>query len=98
MIDAPEPSTINELQSFLGAVNYYGKFIKHMSSITSPLYQLRRKDVPWKWAETEKDAFQLLKKYLMETSLLCLYDKNVKLACDASSYGVGAVMSHVFPQ
>ena len=50
-----------------------------MSSITSPLYQLLRKDAPWKWAETEKDEFQLLKKYLTETPLLCFYDKTLSV-------------------
>ena len=99
VIDAPEPRNVSELQSFLGAVNYYGKFIEHLSTITSPLYQLLRKNVAWKWDVQEKTSFKLLTKCLTETPLLCLNDKSlpVKLACDASSYGLGAVLSHVFP-
>ena len=44
VLNAPEPNNVGEVQSFLGAVNYYGKFLKHMSSIASPLYQLLKKD------------------------------------------------------
>ena len=99
VINAPAPTNVNELQSFPGAVNYHGKFIPHMSTITTPLCQLLKKSVTLRWGEQEKCSFNVLKKCLTETPLLCLYDKNlpVKLACDASSYGLGAVLSHVFP-
>ena len=99
VVNAPTPKNVMELQSFLGAVNYYNKFIEHKSTISSPLYTLLRKNVPWKWGEAESDAFSLLKQKLTEAPLLCLYDKSlpITLACDASSYGVGAVLSHAFP-
>ena len=45
------------------------------------------------------DTFQELKKQLASTKVLVHYDPNfpLKLDCDASAYGVGAVLSHVFP-
>ena len=70
-----------------------------MSTIASPLYHLLKKDTTWKWGDEEKSSLTKLKKCLTETPLLCLYNKDLplKLACDASSYGVGAILSHVFP-
>ena len=40
---APSPKTVQELESFLGMINYYGKFIPNLSSIAAPLNQLRHK-------------------------------------------------------
>ena len=45
IVEAPAPTNIQELQSFLGGVNYYGKFIKDMATVTAPLYELLQKDV-----------------------------------------------------
>ena len=42
---ASEPSDVTQLKSFLGAVNYYGKFLPDLSSILAPLYKLLKKDV-----------------------------------------------------
>ena len=99
VIDAPEPRNINELQSFLGALNYYAKFINNKSTVAAPLFMLLWKNTKWKWTEKEKSAFGLLRMKLTKAPLLCLYDKQlpIRSACDASTYGVGAVLSHVNP-
>ena len=40
IVKAPEPTNVQELRSFLGLLNYYGKSIKNLSSILHPLNQL----------------------------------------------------------
>ena len=40
---APRPVDVNQLRSFLGLMNYYGKFLPNLSSILSPLYLLLQK-------------------------------------------------------
>ena len=99
IVEAPAPTNIQELQSFLGGVNYYGKFIKDMATVTAPLYELLQKDVSWKWTTRQQEAFANLKSILSGAPILMTYDSSLKLklACDASSYGVGAVLSQVLP-
>ena len=95
---APEPSDVTQLKSFLGAVNYYGKFLPDLSSVLAPLYKLLKKDVKWSWEATQKTSFEEIKSLLTSDSVLVHYDPVVELvlACDASPYGVGAVFSHRF--
>ena len=47
--DGPVPQNASQLRSFLGMVNYYGKFLKDVSSKLSPLYRLLHKKATWKW-------------------------------------------------
>ena len=49
---AHEPSNVTQFKSFLGAVNYYGKFLPDLSSVLAPLYKLLKKDVKWSWEAT----------------------------------------------
>ena len=42
--EAPAPEDVNQLRSFLGLLNYYGKFIPNLASIIQPLNALLRKD------------------------------------------------------
>ena len=53
----------------------------------------------WRWSSAERDAFQASKELLSSSSLLVHFDPQVPLtlACDASAYGVGAVLSHRWP-
>ena len=51
----------------------------------------------WTWGKKEDDAFHTAKNALQDDSLLAHYDesKQLLLACDASKYGLGAVLSHI---
>lgn len=95
--DAPEPNNVTELKSFLGLVNYYGQYLPNLATTLQPLHELLRQDTEWKWTSQCEKAFQECKNKLTHDSVLVYYDvtKPVKLACDASAYGLGAVISHV---
>ena len=94
--DAPAPQNTSQLRAFLGLVNYYGKFLAHLSSTLAPLYKLLEKKSRWFWDREQENAFQMAKKQLTSPCLLTHYDpkKAFILSCDASPYGVGAVLSH----
>ncbi len=47
--DAPEPENLSQLRSFIGLLNYYGKFLPNLSSTLSPLYLLLKKSQKWHW-------------------------------------------------
>ena len=94
--DAPMPTNVTQLKSFLGIVNYYSKFLPSLSSTLAPLYRLLQKRTRWSWGPDQIKAFVEAKSVLTSQSLLVHYspDKEILLSCDASPYGVGAVLSH----
>lgn len=95
--DAPEPSNVSELKSFLGMINFYGKFLPNLSTALEPLHRLLRKDYTWRWGKDQSNAFQTAKDLLQSANVLVHYDplKELVVSCDASPYGIGAVISHV---
>jgi hypothetical protein len=52
--DAPTPQNVSRLRSFLGMVNYYGKFLPDLATTLSPLYCLLRKSTPWRWGQKQR--------------------------------------------
>ena len=98
VIQAPPPTNVSQLRSFLGAINYYSKFLPNLSSVLAPLYKLLQKVVKWTWGPDQIRAFEHAKSLLTSSGVLTHYDpsKLLVLACDASPYGLGAVLSHRF--
>ena len=90
------PKDKKELQSYLGLINYYAKFLPNISEVLSPLYRLLQKGQTFQWGEKEESAWSNSKKLLINSSILVHFDqaKDIILTCDASHYGVGAVLSH----
>ena len=99
VLKAPKPRNVQELRSFLGLVNYYGRFIQDLATTAHPLNKLQRKDSPWEWSKSQDQAFEMLKSKLASADILTHYGVNLplKLACDASCYWIGAVIVHVMP-
>ena len=96
IVNAPAPMNVTELRSFLGLVNYYGKFLPNLATLLSPLYALLQKRRPWKWAAEQAKTFRDVKALLQSSRVLVHFDDSLPLVLetDASPYGVGAVLSH----
>lgn len=94
--EAPAPTNVTELKSYLGLLNYYNKFLPNLATLLAPLHELLRQDVRWKWEKEQEEAFQKSKGLLNTSDVLIHYspDRELILSCDASPYGVGAVLSH----
>lgn len=94
--NAPRPHNISTLKAWLGLVNYYGRFIKNLSSNLYPLYRLLKKNVEFRWSPDCEHAFNLVKLAMISDNILCPFQPELPLilATDASPYGLGAVLSH----
>lgn len=90
-----EPGNLKELRTFLGLVNQMGRFTSKIADLTKPLRELLSKSAMWTWDTAQKDAFEKIKKELCSIPILAHYDVNREtiLSSDASSYGLGAVLS-----
>ena len=99
ILNVPKIENVSQLRSFLGLVTYYSKFIPDMSTVLQPLHQLLEKDRKWKWTKECSKAVDKIMEIITSDMVLTHYDPNlpVTLACDASSYGLGCVISHVLP-
>lgn len=99
IVEAPAPKNVQELRSFLGLVNYYGKFIQNAATLLAPLNSLLRKEAKWRWSQECQCSFESAKKALISSQVLVHYDPAlpIRLIGDASAYGVGAVIAHVLP-
>ncbi|XP_062620772.1 uncharacterized protein K02A2.6-like [Saccostrea cucullata] len=60
VVNAPQPTNVSELRSFLGIVNYYARFIPNLSTVLHPLYNLLEKDHKWCWTRDSEEAFKTM--------------------------------------
>ena len=95
--NAHVPKNVTELKSFLGFINYYHRHLQNFLSFLELLQCLLRKETPWKWTEKENNFFNKAKGLLSSANLPvhCDTKKPLILACNASPYGLGAVLSHI---
>ena len=95
LLDWPFPENAVGMQQFLGLANYFRKFIPDYARIASPLYELTKKQVPFQEGEETRQAFEQVKKLLIEPPLLAYPNPDLpyELISDASVTGCGAVLT-----
>ena len=90
------PTDKQQLQSFLGMVNYMGTFIPNLSRHTEPLWAMLKKDNIFHWKEQQTPSFQQIKTLIAKANntLLRYYDRYlpVTVQADASLRGLGVCL------
>src|SRR5260221_7404192 len=97
VMEWPTPTKVKEVQSFLGFVNFYQKFICNFSNVAHPLYVFTCKTQWWVWGSPEQKAFDALKKAVTSTPVLTFPSQSscFHLECNASNFVTRAVLSQV---
>uniref|UniRef100_A0A3B3C9Q2 Gypsy retrotransposon integrase-like protein 1 n=1 Tax=Oryzias melastigma TaxID=30732 RepID=A0A3B3C9Q2_ORYME len=97
--EMPTPKDAADVKRFVGMVNYVGKFSPRVAELTQPLRELLKADTNWEWGTAQQRAFDELRKELSSPAVLAQYclNRETKIAADASSFGLGGVLSQKQP-
>ena len=92
--EMPKATTLKDLQTFLGMVQYLSKFSPRITEIAEPLGDRMKKHAPYAWRPEHNQAFKNIKKEIVQTPILKYYDpkKETFLQSDASIKGLGACL------
>jgi putative transposase len=94
--DFKRPATGNQVESFLGFINYFRKFIPYYSFFANPLDKLQKlkKITKEDWNDDVEAAFTNLKAALLNVSILFFsnFKYQLQLAVDASKSGIARVL------
>jgi len=88
------PTSVAEIQSFLGLAGYYRRFIPEFSRIAKPMTELLKKGTKFHWSDQCEQAFRKLRTLLTSAPILAQPDttKPFDVYCDASGTGIGCVL------
>ncbi|CAM9850808.1 unnamed protein product, partial [Heterosigma akashiwo] len=98
--DKVVPRTRKGIQSFLGLVRYYARYVNKLSDMAIPLNVMLRKDVnvSQAWTNEQDEAVRKIKEAFSNVDGLVLTrynpDRPLLLQTDASGFAMGAVLSH----
>jgi len=84
-----------DVQTFLGFVNFYRRFIQDFSAKARPLFNLICSKQVWTWSEREQTAFEDLK-MAVTTAPVLMFPQDSELfqvEADSSDFATGAVLS-----
>jgi hypothetical protein len=94
ILEWPKPNNVTEVRSFLGAAQYWRKFIANFSSIAAPLHAVTSVKQVFQWGGKQQKAFDTLKEKISSAPVLTLPNlrQPFEIQTDASNYAMGAVL------
>jgi RNase H-like domain found in reverse transcriptase/Reverse transcriptase (RNA-dependent DNA polymerase)/Integrase zinc binding domain len=95
ILDWQAPTTVKDVQGFLGFSNFYRRFIKGFSRIVRPLVHLTKKDIKWGWNIACQKAFDTLKNAFTSAPTLRHFDpsRQIFVETDASDWVSSGILS-----
>ena len=99
ILDLEAPTSVTDVRSLLGMVNYCARFIKGYATTTEPLRTLTNNNHVWEWTDKHDNALAQLKHALVNAPVTAYFDldKTTELSVDASPVGQGAILAQVNP-
>ena len=90
----PCPKDVKAVQSFLGLVNFYHRFIPKCTALSGPLLKLLKREIPFQWSKECQDSFERLKEALISSPILILpnFDELFYLTTEASNIAIVAIL------
>ena len=90
----PTPKSITKARIFHGLASFYHRFVNDFSTLATPLTEIVKKYVGFKWGSNQDRAFIEIKERLCGALLLALpnFSKSFEIECDASEIGIGAIL------
>jgi hypothetical protein len=92
--DWPVPRNLHNVQSFLGTMNFWQKFIPKFSHVARPLHNLLRHDQPFEWTPACQSAFQELKNAITSQPIIKAPIRNLPyyLETDSSGFAISGIL------
>lgn len=89
-----EPTSVKELQRFLGMINYLSGYLPNMSEKCANLRKLLKKHCLWSWENVHQREFDNLKQLICNSPVLKFFDVNspIVLNVDCSQFAAGACL------
>lgn len=99
----PTPTSIRQIQRFVGMVNYYHRFVPKLAELLAPLHlhlaqltsaKRSKRKLDFSWPDECNSSFDQTKKMLSDATLLVHpnNDAEYSITTDASNIAVGAVL------
>jgi len=95
LVEMSAPKNPAEVRSFLSMANYSSRFIKNLATISAPLRNLTKRNIPWQWGEREQQAFEAIKTGLENSTFTSYFDPNLRssVIVDASPIGLACSLT-----
>ena len=89
-----EPTTVTEVRSVLGLLNYPRKCVQKFSINVEPIVRLTRKDQPFIWGAEQQKSFDQIKQIYRNIPFVVYFNPSLEteLSVDASSIGIGGAL------
>jgi hypothetical protein len=100
----PTPLNVQDVRKFIGLCQYYKSFVPNFSTIAAPITDLTKgsghKKRAINWSPECQAAFATLKNLLTTAPILLTPNmaQPFRIECDASDFGIGAVLLQQDPQ
>jgi hypothetical protein len=94
IVNCPESKSVNKIQSFLGAVQYWRRFNSNFSFIATPLHALTNVKNTFHWGGKQQKTFDTLKEKINTAPILALpnLQQPFEIETDASGYTMDEIL------